>query len=120
MTEDEKQQLSREVAALYKRHPFRIAYIQEYDDLFDCFRLMPVEIWLANDSAEIAELCSRHFISTTYGSYSANCQTEIDDGLSKVIEIKFDEKYTDHSSRLEASNIAAMKALKAKKEGERC
>lgn len=118
MNEADKQQLSREVAALYKIHPFRIAYIQEYDGFSDCFRLMPVEIWLADDSGTLFDLAMENYLMIVSCVYTNMVKVFFEVKNASVVEIW--EKYADHNNdRKAAARIAAMKALKAKKEGER-
>ncbi len=95
MPEQEKQQLSRDVAEKYGIVPFiTIFRNDDYDDF-----------WLHNDSARCFDLMVEHGVS-------------VNDKTSKVFAnvdgLDFYEHYCDHPTKQEATRIAILKALLAK------
>lgn len=116
MTEQEKQQLSRDVADKYGIDAFTQPF-----EVWDWQAEEPL-IWLHDDSARCFDLMVEHEVGTKQLVNTANgkaysAEAFAYNSTNYDIEIDLCEHYTDHNNdKQEATRIAILKALLAKGE----
>lgn len=111
MTEQEKQQLSRDVAEKYGIKPHSgIELVNEQAVPLGIYSPYGGGKWLHNASARCFELMVQHGVDVVFDRLSIFCMKK-----GRCIH-KSHTLYTDHSTKHEATRIAILKALLTKEQ----